>query len=130
MSGWEGKSLTAVLGTKKYLTQNASYATETNRGKRSEAILETRMTWGGSANTPSQRYSYGTFHAVRFYNRALSEAELAQNDKVDDIRYRCNGANVVVESNVAGLEGTGGNGNYTVNGTYTFTAPASVELDH
>ncbi len=129
LSGWGGKSLTAVLGTKKYLTQNASYATETNRGKRSEAILETRMTWGGSANTPSQRYSYGTFHAVRFYNRALSEAELAQNDKVDDIRYRSNGVNVVVESNVAGLEGTGGNGNYTVNGTYTFTAPESVELD-
>ena len=126
INGWAGKSITAILDSDgKYFTQTAELGEKVVRGD-TKPFSAACFTWGGSANVPAKRYSIGTVHAVRFYNRALTPAEVAQNFKVDEIRFRGNGVNVIVESNTAGLDDASGSGSYTVNGTHTFAPPVSV----
>ena len=70
----------------------------------------------------------GTLHNLRFYNRALTDAEVAQNRTVDEFRFfgRLAETNVVVRSSSSFLEGCDKCGVYDVDGSYTFVAPESV----
>ena len=77
--------------------------------------------WGGGTS----QYMKGTINYFRYYDRVLSDAELAQNRQVDVARY--SGAlsvtNVfVVAGNGAQAEG----GAYKVEGEWTFTATTVV----
>ena len=71
------------------------------------------------------RLTLSRYYAARFYNRPLTEAELAQNRKVDEIRFR--GAiytNVLVAaSSYPGVSGVEPAGVYDVDGSHVFSAP-------
>ena len=92
----------------------------------------TNQTWfsvggfHGRSGTAANLQSFnGTVHSFRFYNRVLTDAEVAQNRKVDEYRFhgRCD---VTVQSTYSYLEGYDKNGCYDVDGSYTFVAPESV----
>ncbi len=70
----------------------------------------------------------GSWHAVRFYNRALSDDELAWNRKIDENRFHGGPAvtNVVLATNPSNLQGDQPNGAYEVEGTWLFTAEDRV----
>ncbi len=78
----------------------------------------------------------GDYYSLRIYNRALADEEIAQNRKVDEIRYRGNFANyrnlVVVNEQPAGagetVQGSVADGEYELTGAWTFTA-APVAVD-
>ena len=78
----------------------------------------------------------GDYYSLRIYNRALTDAEVAQNRKVDDIRYRDAFANYVdvVVVNEQPAEGANAassvaDGEYEMTGSsWTFTAsPVTVD---
>ena len=81
---------------------------------------------GGLADNSGRKFT-GTLRNFRFYNRVLTDAELARNRMVDD--YRFHGVipvtNVVVASSRLGMEGSEKIGPYEISGSYTFTAPAT-----
>ena len=105
LPSWQAASTTAALG-------DWSYAIGT--GRATDAQMGARM-------------YLGKIRSVRVYNRVLDAAELTVNRIVDDARFFGTvEANVVVASNGAGLSGTEPEGDYMVNGSHTFTAPASV----
>lgn len=94
-----------------------------------QSLPAMRWTWGGSSWSGGQdRYLQGTIHSVRLYNRVLTDAEIIQNRKVDDYRFRSVYANVTVQTSLPGAEGVEPSGDYAVNGLYTFTTPASVTV--
>ena len=70
----------------------------------------------------------GTLKFYRLYNRVLSDAEVAENRKVDNYRYFgiVPVTNVIVQSTYPYLEGNEANGPYEVEGSFTFTAPATI----
>ncbi|MBR4171420.1 MAG: hypothetical protein IKR48_07195 [Kiritimatiellae bacterium] len=69
----------------------------------------------------------GTLKFFRYYDRVLTDAEIAQNRLVDDYRYFGPPVtNVVVETTYPLLHGNEEEGAYEVSGSYTFTAPASL----
>ena len=95
----------------------------------------TNMTWfsvGGfhnrSGNAANLQSFNGTLHDFRLYNRALTDAEVAKNRKVDEYRYfgRYAEPNVVVQSTYSYLEGYDKCGGYEVVDSYTFAAPATM----
>ena len=105
LPNWQAASTTAALG-------DWPYAIGT--GRATDAQMGARM-------------YLGKIRSVRVYNRVLDAAELTVNRIVDDARFFGEvDANVVVASNGAGLSGTEPEGDYMVNGSHTFTAPASV----
>ena len=96
----------------------------------------TNKTWfsvGGFHNrtgTAANLQSFnGTVHNFRFYNRALTDAEVAQNRKVDEYRFygRYAEPNVIVQSTYSYLEGYDKCGGYEVNGSYSFVAPETAK---
>ncbi len=130
---WQGKYLVALVDdTRSYLFEGTSLANVQTRsafntfGSRFWSIGAAAD--GGSGKVWAEsRYSKGFQHAVRFYNRPLTEAELVQNRKVDEIRFR--GAvvtNVVVASGHPEAHGVETNGVYEVEGSWTFTAQPTV----
>ena len=127
---WAGKYVTALLGdgTNKLIAETAV-------GSKTRATTATlpsaRFLWGGSSSDGVRRNIIGTYHAVRLYNRALDDGELAWNRMLDDVRFRGadTNVNVIVDSNVAGLEGTEANGKYLVNGHHAFSASARTAAD-
>ena len=72
----------------------------------------------------------GEMKNIRIYTKVLSDAEIAHNRRVDNYRYfgiyEPETTNVVVCSTYSYLEGYDKCGAYEVDGSYTFTAPASV----
>ncbi len=95
----------------------------------------TNQTWfsvggfHGRTGTAANLQSFnGTVHNFRFYNRALTDAEVAQNRKVDEYRYfgRYAEPNVIVQSTYSYLEGYDKCGGYEVVDSYTFAAPETV----
>ena len=81
--------------------------------------------WGGGAG----QYMKGTIKSFRYYpDKILTDAELAQNRKVDN--YRFFGivpvTNVLVQSTYSYLEGYDKCGPYEVDESYTFAAPTTV----
>ncbi len=137
LDNWEGKYINAIAvsGNKTYLSQDATlgkYVTDIKGG----SCGAERWSVGGSAYEDSENLSTrvmtGAYHAARFYNRALTEAELAQNLKVDEIRYRGNFANyanlTIANTQPEGLdegESVASNiadGSYELVGSMTLTA--------
>ncbi len=105
LPNWQTANTTAALGDWPYAI-GTGRATDTQMGA---------------------RMYLGKIRSVRVYNRVLDAAELAVNRIVDDARFfGMVEANVVVASNGAGLSGTEPEGDYMVNGSHTFTVPASV----
>ena len=84
------------------------------------------LTLGGNYNYPTDMFA-GTIHDFRFYNRVLSDAEVAWNRVVDEARYFTE-PNVVVASTRADVQANEADGEYGVSGSYTFTAPESVKV--
>ncbi len=128
---WAGKYATSVLGDGySWLFQGTTYANAKPRTANT-AVPGKRFTWGGAAQSSNNNGVKGTFYSVRMYARVLSEDELAWNRMVDDVRYHGSdgNANVIVESNVAGVEGVEANGKYVVNGHHVFSASASTAAD-
>ena len=88
----------------------------------------------GSDNNPwNKRMLTGTIKSERVYDRALTDAELAQNRAADEVRFfgRSPAAtgDLVVCSDVEGLSGDQPNGAYRPAAGYTFTAPAEAVVD-
>ena len=86
---------------------------------------------GGIADPAHRMRMKGTVKSFRFYNRVLTDEELAQNRVVDD--YRFHGVmpvtNVVVATSHAFLAGNEPNGNYEISGAYAFSAPVTAQRD-
>ncbi|MBQ8114335.1 MAG: hypothetical protein IJ146_14130, partial [Kiritimatiellae bacterium] len=93
--------------------------------------------------TPAKRWMIGNYngsvnaalvgrvHAVRIYNRTLTQDEIARNWAIDNARFHDLPAPwnmVLVESSIPGAEGTEPCGVYAVSGSHTFTAPATVAV--
>lgn len=76
------------------------------------------------------RQAYGTFNAVRIYNRALTADEVAANHALDQIRFMTGipVTNAVIATSVAGATGAEGVGAFAVNGSHDFTVPPSVKV--
>ncbi len=84
----------------------------------------------GSTNYGAWRRSLvGTIKAVRIYNKALSDDELAANRALDETRFFAAApVHAVVATSVEGLEGNEA-GEYAFDSEgYTFTAPAQATL--
>ncbi|MCR5752569.1 MAG: hypothetical protein K6G91_11465 [Kiritimatiellae bacterium] len=83
---------------------------------------------GGYGNANYEYLLTGTIKSFRQYDHALTEAEVAQNRKVDNWRYFGipDVTNVVVQSTVPYLYGDEPDGAYAVDGAHTFTAPATA----
>lgn len=81
---------------------------------------------GGQGNAPSGNDRLvGKIKNFRFYDRALSEAELVRNRLVDESRFfgRLAFTNLVVDA--AGFDSTPGSGEYWVDGGFELSAAAS-----
>ena len=127
LTGWEGKYVTAMLGHEnKYLFQGT---TPENHKTRTviTAVPQATYSFGGGGNADN-RWFKGTYHSLRIYTNELSEAQLEQNRRVDEIRFRGNG-DVTVVNGAIGDTGTNGessltDGVYNIEtGTWTITAP-------
>ncbi len=96
--GWAGDYLVAVLtATNAYLTSGTKY--ENAKAVKGDCDHATaRWAFGGGMNTkdPTVRYVVGAYHAMRLYNRPLTEAELAHNRAIDEVRFRRTASEVVV----------------------------------
>ena len=82
--------------------------------------------WGGE----KCQFTIGGVKFFRYYNRVLTEAELEHNRRVDNYRYfgiyEPENPNVTVQSTYSFLEGYDPCGDYEVEGSYTFAAPATM----
>ncbi|MBQ6245876.1 MAG: hypothetical protein IJK04_03345, partial [Kiritimatiellae bacterium] len=82
--------------------------------------------WGGE----KVQFTIGGVKFFRYYERVLTEAEVAHNRRVDNYRYfgilEPEATNVVVQSTYSYLQGNEKAGPYEVEGSYTFTAPETV----
>ena len=85
---------------------------------------------GGSPNDDRSNFR-GVIKNFRFYNRVLTDDELAHNRAIDE--YRFHGVipvtNVIVATSHSFLAGNEANGNYEISGTYTFSAPPEKQTD-
>lgn len=128
LSGWNGKYVTAILGDgNAYIFQGTTLENDKTRTSNTAVQEAPYLFGGGDENT---RWFKGVYHSVRVYTAALTEEQLARNRFVDDIRFR--GAafeeDIVVASSVAVPEDAVAVGAYMVNGSHTFTRPASVTV--
>jgi hypothetical protein len=143
LSNWGGKYLTNIITpTDHYLIQGTERAGGAGRAREYLIEMPSKMMLIGAATTYTKasdrraRCMTGDYYALRIYNRALTDAEIAQNRKVDEIRYRGNFANyrnlVVVNEQPAGagetVQGSVADGEYELTGAWTFTA-APVAVD-
>ena len=96
----------------------------------SVGFSETGFCLGGIGKSDTTSTFVGTMKNFRQYDHALSAAEVAQNRKVDNWRYFGipDNPNVVVQSTVPYLRGEEPDGSYAVDGSHTFTAPATVTI--
>lgn len=87
----------------------------------------------GSNNGFADRRFDGVGKSARIYNRALTNAELAQNRAVDEVRFFGRSpavtGDLIVRSDVEGLSGNQPNGAYRPAAGYVFTAPAEVAVN-
>ena len=128
-SNWEGQYMNAVVtADNSYLGQSTTRETETQRTT-VQPFNGLRWTIGGAhySNNSTididRRLTLSRYYSARFYNRPLTNEELAWNRKVDEIRFH--GAvytNVVVASSKAEAQGVQPNGVYEVIAEGTFTA--------
>lgn len=126
---WEGKYATAILGNGvSYLVQGT--ALTGSKTRTNTPIPAKRFTWGGHDSNTKNNVK-GNFHSVRIYNRPLTAAELVQNRKVDEIRFRGNFAdyaNLIITTNgevTASMSVPAGE--YELTGSVTITAEEVVK---
>jgi len=129
IASFGGRYLTAACdrtGTKKtYFTQSATaLGGGTSNGSGNVTVPSLQYCIGG---TDDNHYMKGTMHSLRFYNRLLTDAEIAQNNAVDEVRFRGNG--VIVCTQHDGVEGVEPHGFYTVDSSHEFSAPAERDVD-
>ena len=106
-------------------TSGSGYKTSTSAGYSDKGFC-----LGGYGKTSVADLFVGTLKSFRQYDHALSAEEVAQNRKVDDWRYFGipDNPNVIVQSTVPYLRGDEPDGSYAVDGSRTFTAPATVTV--
>ena len=131
---WNGEYVTGLSdGTKSALFQTVAPDLTTNM---SWTVGTRTFTFcggnGGGQGYTTRRFD-GIGKAARIYNRALTDAELAQNRAVDEVRFfgRSPAAtgDLVVASAVEGLSGDQPNGAYRPAAGYTFTSQTEAVLD-
>ena len=81
---------------------------------------------GGRGASAVNAQLVGTIKFFRYYDHALSQAELERNRAVDNYRYFGPNTNVVVMTTNPNLQGNEKEGVYEVSGSYTFTAPTTL----
>lgn len=130
-AAWNNRYLTAwASGTQASLFDGAAVGTKTSKNL---AVGTRTLTFGASYGSTTygawRRSLVGTIKAVRVYNAALSDADLAANRALDEARFfkGIPVTNVVVAANIAGVDANEGCGVYAFDSEgYTFTAPAQV----
>ena len=135
-SHWDGYFLNAVYdgaNSRYSLTKNTSYNWLTGGANGSIKASNTQYVIGTAQKSDSgkgPRMFKGIIRSVRIYDRILTTDELDWNRVVDDIRFRglVTNATVIVATNRDGAEGTEPSGKYFVNGSHTFTAPATATV--
>ena len=127
VSNWGGKYLTAILDEDCVSAfEGASYANQMARKADASSLPSFQYLFGGIAT--ALRAVKGSYYNVRLYDKALSESELAQNRRVDEMRFHSKG-DVTVVNGAIGETGTNGesslpDGVYNIEaGTWTITAP-------
>ena len=110
--------------TAPWTATGASYGHRVKTGSGSVLTLTKGFSLAGHHSTTTELLK-GTIHDFRFYNRVLSDAEVAWNRIVDQARYFTEPC-VVVASTRADVQANEADGEYGVSGSYTFTAPESV----
>ena len=132
-SGWTGRYLTAwANGSKASIFASDSVGTQANFN---QSVGTRTLTFGASYGSTTygawRRGLVGTLKAIRIYDKALSNDELAANRALDEARF-FNGVpvtNVVVATAIEGLEGNETAGAYAFDADgYTFSAPAQAAL--
>ena len=129
---WGNHYLTAwANGSQASLFDSASVGTKASKN----LTVGTRtLTFGSSYGSTTygawRRSLVGTIKAVRIYNKALSNDELAANRALDEARFFGTvPVHAVVTTSIAGLDGNE-SGSYAVDAEgYTFTAPAQATLE-
>ena len=130
-AAWNNRYLTAwSSGSEVSLFDGKAVGTKTSKNL---AVGKRTLTFGASYGSTTygawRRSLVGTIKAVRIYDAALSDEQLAANRALDDARF-FNGipvTNVVVAANIDGVEANEGCGAYAFDAEgYTFTAPAQV----
>ena len=112
--------------TAPWTATGASYGHRVKTGSGSARTLTKGFSLAGHYSTTTELLK-GTIHDFRFYDRVLSDAEVAWNRVVDEARYFTE-PNVVVASTRADVQANEADGEYGVSGSYTFTAPESVTV--
>ena len=112
--------------TAPWTATGASYGHRVKTGSGSARALTKGFSLAGHYSTTTELLK-GTIHDFRFYNRVLSDAEVAWNRIVDEARYFTE-PNVIVASTRADVQANEPDGEYGVSGSYTFTAPESVTV--
>ena len=112
--------------TAPWTATGASYGHRVKTGSGSARTLTKGFSLAGHYSTTDELLK-GTIHDFRFYDRVLSDAEVAWNRVVDEARYFTE-PNVVVASTRADIQANETDGEYGVSGSYTFTAPESATI--
>lgn len=129
-AAWNNRYLTAwANGTQASLFDGAAVGTKTSKN----LTVGTRtLTFGASYGSTDygawRRSLVGTIKAIRIYDTALTDAQLATNRELDEARFFGTvPVHAVIATAVAGLEGNEASGNYAFDAEgYTFTAPAQA----
>lgn len=126
---WDGRYITAMVDSDQQLIGETASSVKARSGTITKTF-NYQFHWCGT-HDGTRPANVGDFHAVRIYNAALTEEQLAWNRMLDEVRYRGvdTNVNVIVWSDAAGVEGVQLRGKYMVNGHCTFTAPASATAD-
>ncbi|MGN0847792.1 MAG: hypothetical protein ACI4RA_10475 [Kiritimatiellia bacterium] len=123
------RTLTALADDAQYGVFGGAARANMNARTVTGAYANTRFSLGGRINS-TMHYSKGLYRGARFYNRALSDEELAHNHRIDMVRhfrYHPRGT-VTIARSQTGATGAEGVGTWDVTGAHTFTSPERVTL--
>jgi len=137
---WDGRFINALVDYNRISMVNSAAPTWVNRTFKNDIADYSYCigtAWTAASARASRSFS-GLIHAVRLYDRVLTEAEIAQNMEIDNIRFyagagRYSGSNLVevaVES-PGGVVTVDEKGGWILRGddaSKTFTAPATVTV--
>ena len=129
---WDGRHAAFVMDTARFRSYKAGVVDQTQTRPAVKEMpaafffVGNKFYQNGKANNNSYSQLTGTMKAVRAYSRVLSDAEIAQNYKVDVARF--DGALVTTNVVVAASDYNGSLAAdaYEVFGTHVFTASASA----
>ncbi len=138
ITGWGQNYVTAMMHETNSIVFQTTAVPEFKVGAKAYTAMGARYWTIGAPHTSSYssaadrlaRRHRVPFHAIRVYNRLLTDAQLAQNRAIDEARFFGNGVPatgaVVVQSAIAGLEGREPSGIYFPDG-WTFSAGAGTQ---